>query len=85
MKSSTFELGLDVSRIATSPNVKKCHVFVCPVCLFQKNRTMSYKEANDVLNYWFGAGDPSKRPKWFGGGEETTEEIRKKFGALVRN
>ncbi|CAH3117295.1 unnamed protein product [Porites lobata] len=44
---------------------------------------MSYKEANDVLNYWFGAGDPSKRPKWFGGGEETTEEIRNKFGALV--
>lgn len=44
---------------------------------------MSYKEANDVLNYWFGAGDPSKRPKWFGGGEETTEEIRNKFGLLV--
>ena len=47
--------------------------------------TMSYKEANEVLNYWFGGGDPLKRPRWFGGGEETAKEIKNKFGALVRN
>ena len=45
--------------------------------------TMSYKEANDVLNYWFGGGDPAKRPRWFGGGEEAAQEIRNKFGVLV--
>lgn len=44
---------------------------------------MSYKEANDVLNYWFGGGDPAKRPRWCGGGEEAAQEIRNKFGALV--
>lgn len=46
--------------------------------------TMSYKEANDVLYYWFGGGDPSKRARWFGGGEEAAKEIRDKFGTLVR-
>ena len=46
---------------------------------------MSYKEANDVLNYWFGGGDPAKRPRWCGGGEEAAQEIRNKFGALVGN
>ena len=45
---------------------------------------MSYKEANDVLYYWFGGGDPSKRARWFGGGEETAKEIKDKFGPLVR-
>ena len=45
---------------------------------------MSYKEANDVLNYWYGGGDPSKRARWFGGGEEGAREIREKFGDLVR-
>ena len=44
---------------------------------------MSYKEANDVLNYWFGGGDRSKRPRWFAGGEEAAQEIRDKFGTLV--
>jgi len=44
---------------------------------------MSYKEANDVLNYWFGGGDRSKRPRWFRGGEEATPEIRDKFEMLV--
>ena len=44
---------------------------------------MSYKEANDVLNYWFGGGDRSKRPRWFRGGEEATQEIRDKFETLV--
>ncbi|KAL9982320.1 hypothetical protein ACROYT_G004348 [Oculina patagonica] len=44
---------------------------------------MSYKEANEVLNYWFGGGDRSKRPRWFEGGEEAAQEIRDKFGALV--
>ena len=44
---------------------------------------MSYKEANDVLNYWFGGGDRLKRPRWFGGGEEATQEIRDKFETLV--
>lgn len=44
---------------------------------------MSYKEANDVLYYWFGGGDPSKRARWFGGGEEAAKEIRDKFGTLV--
>ena len=46
---------------------------------------MSYKEANDVLNYWFGGGDRSKRARWCGGGEEAAREIREKFGDLVRN
>ncbi|XP_020603702.1 uncharacterized protein LOC110042677 [Orbicella faveolata] len=44
---------------------------------------MSYKEANDVLNYWLGGGDRSKRPRWFGGGEEAAQELRDKFGTLV--
>ena len=44
---------------------------------------MSHKEANDVLNYWLGGGDRSKRPRWFGGGEEAVQEIRDKFGTLV--
>ena len=44
---------------------------------------MSYKEANDVLNYWFGGGDRSKRPRWFRGGEEAAQEIRDKFEMLV--
>ena len=42
-----------------------------------------YKEANDVLNYWFAGGDRSKRPKWCGGGEEAAKDIRDKFGPLV--
>jgi len=44
---------------------------------------MSYKEANDVLTYWFGGGVISKRPRWFGGGEEAAQEIRDKFETLV--
>jgi len=44
---------------------------------------MSYKEANDVLTYWFGGGVISKRPRWFGGGEEAAQEIRDKFDTLV--
>jgi len=43
---------------------------------------MSYKEANDVLTYWFGGGVISKRPRWFGGGEEAAQEIRDKFDTL---
>ena len=55
------------------------------VCVFSSSisSTMSYKEANDVLNYWFGGGDRSKRPRWFRGGEEAAQEIRDKFETLV--
>ena len=46
---------------------------------------MSNQEANEVLQYWFGGGDRSKRPRWFGGKEQTTQEIRDRFGGLVRD
>jgi uncharacterized protein (DUF924 family) len=44
---------------------------------------MSADDWNAVLNYWFGGGNPEKRPQWFGGGEKAAEEIRQKFGPLV--
>jgi len=44
---------------------------------------MSADDWNAVLHYWFGGGDPAKRPKWFGGGEQAAQEIREKFGHLV--
>ena len=40
-------------------------------------------EWNSVLDYWFGGGDPAKRPQWFGGGEKVDNEIRDKFAQLV--
>lgn len=40
-------------------------------------------DSNAVLYYWFGGGDPQKRPKWFGGGDAAAQEIREKFAPLV--
>ena len=39
---------------------------------------------NSVLDYWFGGGDPNRRPKWFGGGEVVHKQIENKFKNLVR-
>ncbi|XP_032231164.1 uncharacterized protein LOC5506826 [Nematostella vectensis] len=46
---------------------------------------MPIPEAQEVLNYWFGGPerDPSKRAKWFGGGEAGDREVKDKFGDLV--
>ena len=40
----------------------------------------SSNEWQNVLDYWFGPGAQSK---WFHGGPQVDEEIRKKFGSMV--
>lgn len=35
----------------------------------------------DVLEYWF---SPGAEKRWFGGGETVDNEIRSKFGTMVR-
>ena len=57
--------------------------FSCAFRFLPFKAKMSYQEANDVLYYWFGGGDRSKRPRWCGGSEEAAKEIREKFEALV--
>ena len=74
--------GVLVARVVTLLTQRFVFLFVFLV----SKKTMfnsQYKEANDVLNYWFGGGGRSKRPKWFGGGEEAAKEVKDKFGPLV--